>query len=118
MDIIFLKNIDKLRECRCDPYAGFVLDACISLSESFLDYHCKVFFLSFVLCLIEIHENRHKRSLSVGRKKCNHLILYGLHALCYLFSEPFLDYGINSFLRDICAHELQLLNEFSSDLFS
>ena len=30
-DIVLIEHIDQLRECRCDPYAGFIFNAEISL---------------------------------------------------------------------------------------
>ena len=79
-DIIILKNINKLWECRGNPNALFIFDTANSLRKSFLDNHCKVFFLLLVFSLVKIHKHCYKRSLTVCCKKCYNLILNSLNA--------------------------------------
>ena len=45
MNVIVLEYIDKLGECRGDPYAGLVLNALVALAKRLLHDHGKVMLL-------------------------------------------------------------------------
>ena len=57
LDIVLLKYIDQLRERRCHPYACLVLYALVTLFQSLLDDHGKVFLLRLVFRLVQVHEH-------------------------------------------------------------
>ena len=74
-DIILVQHIDQLRERRCDPYALFILNALHALLQHFLDDQRKIISRLPLRNLIQIHENRHKWSLTVTGHQSDQLIL-------------------------------------------
>ena len=88
MNVVFLKHINKLRECRCHPDALLVLDSLISLHENFLYDKGEIVLFLRILSFVQIHEDCYERCLSVGGKQCHHLILYSLNSLLDFFSKP------------------------------
>ena len=80
-NIVLLKHINKLRECRCHPNSALILYTLISLSYHLFYNKCKVFFFLLILCFIQIHKYCNERSLTVGSHQSDHLILYCLYTL-------------------------------------
>ena len=86
MDIIFLKNVNKLREGWCDIYTFFVLNTKNTLVKHLFDNHSKVISCRTFLYFIKIHKYSNKRSLSICSHQGNNLILDNLYSLLYFFS--------------------------------
>ena len=101
MDIVLFKHVNKLRECGSYPYALLVLYALVSLDKHLFYDYGEVFFLLLVLRFSEVHEYGNERSLTVGGKERDYLILYGLHAFSYLVAESSLDKGVQLVVRQL-----------------
>ena len=78
MNIVFVQDVDQLRECRGNPDALFVLDALHSLPQHLFDAHGEVIPDLAVFDFIEIHVYSHKRGLAVGCHQGDDLVLDGL----------------------------------------
>ena len=92
--IIGFENVYEFGERRGNPYARLVLYPLYSLKKRFFDNYGKVFFLLIVPRFVEVHEHGDERSLTVGGKKGNDLILYGLNTPFNFVAKAFFGYLI------------------------
>ena len=106
MDIVFIQNINQLRESRGDPYALLILDALHALAEDFLNDHGQIFPGLSVRHFIQVHEHGDKRSLAVAGHEGDQLVLNGLDTGFDFFlqtafgdlADDFLIHGFAGFL--------------------
>ena len=116
MNIVFLKNVNKLGESGCDIYTFFIFNTENTLIKHFLDNHCKVISCRTFFYLIKIHEYGNKRSLSICSHQCDNLILNNLNSLLNLFSYThFCDFiyllliKFHSFYFELCPNVTTIL---------
>ena len=100
MDIVFIKDVDELREGRCDPYALFILDALHALAKDFFDDEGEVLPRLAVFDFIKVHEHGDEGRLSVAGHEGDELVLDGLDARLDLFLQAaFHDLGDDGFIH-------------------
>ena len=105
-DVVILQHINQFRECGSDEDTSFVLDALITLAKHLLDAHSKVVFQNLVIpCLIQIHEYRDERGLSIGGHKSDDLILNRLDTGTHFFTKTA---GNNFVALVFCQIQMQL----------
>ena len=102
-----------------DPDAGLVLDALIALAQHLLNDDGKVRLKALVVTgLVQVHEHRNERCLTVGRHQGNDLILDSLHAALDLLAQALFDDVRNFFLAGIDAQVLHLGLDVAADLLA
>ena len=109
-DVVLVKHIDQLRECRGDPHALLVLDTLHTLNHHFLDDQSKVISRLSLRNLIEVHENSYKRSLTITGHQRDQLVLDRLNSALDLLSQTSLDNLIDNRLIEGLSTLLALLN--------
>ena len=109
-DVVLVKHIDQLRECRGDPHALLVLDTLHTLNHHFLDDQSKVISRLSLRNLIEVHENGYKRSLTITGHQRDQLVLDRLNSALDLLSQTSLDNLIDNRLIEGLSTLLALLN--------
>ena len=118
MDIIFIKDVDQFRECRCDPYAFFILYSLHSLEKDFFDDHGEIVTGAAFRYFIKIHEHGDERSLAVTGHQSNELVLDCLNTALDLFMET----GFNNFGNDFIIHgfagQLPFFDDFLFDFLT
>ena len=87
IDIVLIQCVDDLREGRCDPDTLLILDALHALLQDLLDDHREVITGLARRYLIEVHEHRNERCLTVTGHEGDHLILDGLYTTYDLFLQ-------------------------------
>ena len=85
MYIILFKNINQLRESRCNIHTLLILNSLDSLVEHLLDYAGKICLGLRIICLVKIHENSNKWSLPISSHQSNNLILNHLYTTIDFF---------------------------------
>ncbi len=116
MDVVFLQNVNELRERRRDVNAFFVFDALHALTQHFLDDQRQVVTRRRVLYLVQVHEHGHKRRLAVGRHERDNLVLDGLHAFFDFAAYAHFRHFIGFFLGVLHAHGVELFAHFPARL--
>ena len=118
MDIVFIEDVDELREGGGDPYALFILNALHALAEDFFDDEGKVLPRLAVCDFIEVHEHGDERRLSVAGHEGDELVLDGLDAGLDLFLQAaFHDLGDDVFIHRFAGFPA-LCEDFFSDLLA
>ena len=118
MDIVFIEDVDELREGGGDPYALFILDALHALAEDFFDDEGKVFPCLAVRHFVKVHEHGDERRLSVAGHEGDELVLDGLDAGLDLFLQAaFHDLGDDVFIHHFAGFPA-LCEDFFSDLLA
>ena len=115
-DVFLLQHIDQLGEGRGDPHALFVLHALVALAQGLLNDHGQVLLLLLVPGLVQVHEDRDKRSLSIGCHQGHHLVLDGLHTPADLVPEPLFHHLGDGFLAGSHTEGLHFLLHTPADL--
>ena len=90
IDIVLIQCVDDLREGRCDPDTLLILDALHALLQHLLDDHREVITGLTRRYLIEVHEHRNERCLTVTGHEGDHLILDGLYSTYDLLLQTLL----------------------------
>ena len=118
MDIVFIEDVDELREGGGDPYALFVLDALHALAEDFFDDEGEVFPRLAVRHFVKVHEHGDERRLPVAGHEGDELVLDGLDAGLDLFLQAaFHDLGDDVFIHHFAGFPA-LCEDFFSDLLA
>ena len=118
MNVIVLEYIDKLGECRGDPYAGLVLNALVALAKRLLHDHGKVVLLLRRTGLVKIHKDRHERRLAIGGHKGHDLILNRLDAATDLVTQTVLNDLTDLLGRRRDAELLKLASDLAANLLT
>ena len=116
MDIVLFKHIDELGECRSNPNARFILHALVTLAEHLFNDKREVLLFLLILCLIEIHEDRNKRRLTVGGHQSNHLVLDGLNATRNFIMKTLLHHITQLFCGKLNADRVHLVHNGLANL--
>ena len=118
MDIILLKNVNKLRECRCNIDTLFILHALDSLVQHLLNDCSKIGSCLAFRHLIEIHKYGNKRRLSVGRHQRNNLILDHLYATIDFFFYTKLRNFVDLLLIEFQSNGLKFFTNLLTELLT
>ena len=118
VDVVLIQNVDQLRESRSDPCAALILNALHTLLHYLFNDQSQIITGTSLRNLVQIHENSHKRSLSVTGHKSDQLILDGLDTALDLVLQS----ALGNLADDLLVHRLTafltLLDHFIADLLT
>ena len=100
MDIILFQHVNELRERRCDVDALFIFYSENPLVEHLLNDESQVIPCRAFLHLIQVHEHRNERRLTVGGHEGDDLILDDLYALLDFLADAHLSDLVDLLLID------------------